>query len=624
MELGGSSGLVNIGGGSEDAHYRYKMPRIMGKIEGRGNGIKTRIVNCSQIAKALHRPPGYICKFFGCELGAQTKISDDEDVYIVNGAHDQKLLADTLDKFVRMFVLCPSCNMPETDLVIDKRGNIYHVCNACGAQHLVDMSHRVTTYMLNNPPDGARSKKSGKSKKERKESKKKKGHEKGSNVHEEAPDADDAPDSGTDGKTKKKKSSKRRDGETEEAYRERRAAEKAARRQERAAQKAGASAPWHANGTEALVAPTDLDALAQEAEAMNAALNQRRRQTYATGQEDSELDESGSGDTSPSSPAAAQPHGFPSDAAQRHAGDRGMRTASHKSGGHLESDRNALRPNGDHHYNDDDDHEDDDDDDDDDGEDPQADGDWTAHDDQTTSQMKLAAARAAALLTNAGVNGNGESPQRAVSKTTSKLDELHLVSSKGTVQRATTDVSVDDEKLDRFEAWLRQGHHSPASIASEARKYFPNDSASAAQAIFCAVVAHAAHPECTPGESPARHAVHAVDALRALSLNHAAQARLLDAFEALAGVGSDEARNLAPSDVQRGAKRSLQSRLNSIPHILKLFYDEDILDEQVIIDWFTRRSPGSSTAAGERARDAAKPLVEWLQQPSEAEDSTEE
>jgi translation initiation factor 5 len=54
--------MQNIGGeNAGDAFYRYKMPRLIGKIEGRGNGIKTNVVNNVDIAKALERPPE--CEF---------------------------------------------------------------------------------------------------------------------------------------------------------------------------------------------------------------------------------------------------------------------------------------------------------------------------------------------------------------------------------------------------------------------------------------------------------------------------------------------------------------------------------------------------------------------------------
>lgn len=152
---------VNIGGG-DDQFNRYKMPPVVGKVEGRGNGIKTRIVNCHEVARALHRPPGYVCKFFGCELGAQTKIDDSASVYIVNGAFQQSVLMDTLKKFIDMFVLCTNCNLPETDLKLKKNGNIIQACNACGTEALCDMTHKLCTYIANNPPDGKKKKSDGK------------------------------------------------------------------------------------------------------------------------------------------------------------------------------------------------------------------------------------------------------------------------------------------------------------------------------------------------------------------------------------------------------------------------------------------------------------------------------
>lgn len=152
---------VNIGGG-DDQFNRYKMPPVMGKVEGRGNGIKTRIVNCFEVARALHRPPGYVCKFFGCELGAQTKIDDNAGVYIVNGAFQQNVLSETLRKFIDMFVLCSNCKLPETDLKLKKNGNITQACNACGSEALCDMTHKLCTYIANNPPDGKKKKSGGK------------------------------------------------------------------------------------------------------------------------------------------------------------------------------------------------------------------------------------------------------------------------------------------------------------------------------------------------------------------------------------------------------------------------------------------------------------------------------
>ena len=67
------------------------MPPIQSKIEGRGNGIKTNVVNMVDVAKALARPASYTTKYFGCELGAQTKFDEKSGLAIVNGAHDARV-----------------------------------------------------------------------------------------------------------------------------------------------------------------------------------------------------------------------------------------------------------------------------------------------------------------------------------------------------------------------------------------------------------------------------------------------------------------------------------------------------------------------------------------------------
>lgn len=127
----------------------------MTKIEGKGNGIKTVIPNMVDIAKALARPPTYPTKYFGCELGAQTTFDEKNERYIVNGAHDASRLRELLTTFIDKFVLCPACKNPETELYITKKEVIYRDCKACGHREDVDMKHKLTTFILRNPPADA-------------------------------------------------------------------------------------------------------------------------------------------------------------------------------------------------------------------------------------------------------------------------------------------------------------------------------------------------------------------------------------------------------------------------------------------------------------------------------------
>jgi len=142
---------INIRRDVKDSFYRYKMPKIVAKIEGKGNGIKTVIPNMSDIAKALSRPPTYPTKYFGFELGAQVKCEEKNDKYIINGQHESKKLQDLLDGFIDKFVLCAHCKNPETDLIINKSG-IIRDCKACGKRSEVDHKHKLTAFIMKHPP----------------------------------------------------------------------------------------------------------------------------------------------------------------------------------------------------------------------------------------------------------------------------------------------------------------------------------------------------------------------------------------------------------------------------------------------------------------------------------------
>ncbi|KAH7313314.1 domain found in IF2B/IF5-domain-containing protein [Stachybotrys elegans] len=158
--------LVNIRRDVSDDFYRYKMERLQTKIEGKGNGIKTVVVNLPSVAQSLARPGAYVIKFFGFELGAQTNMDPKDDRWIINGAHDSAKLQDHLDGFINKFVLCKKCKNPETDVVI-KDSRILLDCKACGQRSDVDLRLKLSSFILKNQP-----KKSKKDKAERKAARK--------------------------------------------------------------------------------------------------------------------------------------------------------------------------------------------------------------------------------------------------------------------------------------------------------------------------------------------------------------------------------------------------------------------------------------------------------------------
>lgn len=157
---------VNVRRDVTDPFYRYKMEKLQSKIEGKGNGIKTVVVNLNTVAQSLARPPEYVIKYFGFELGAQANAKPTDDRWIINGAHDAPKLQDYLDGFIDKFVLCKKCKNPETEVIL-KDNRIVLDCKACGQRSDVDPRLKLSTFILRKTPTkgGKKDKKSRRDKK---------------------------------------------------------------------------------------------------------------------------------------------------------------------------------------------------------------------------------------------------------------------------------------------------------------------------------------------------------------------------------------------------------------------------------------------------------------------------
>jgi len=145
----------NIGGTDKDAFYRYKRPELKTKVEKPGtNGVKTVIENIGAIAKALKVPPEYPTRFLGYELCTQATFEDSTDrtCTIVKGKHTEKELDKALDEFIKKFVLCPTCKLPETRISV-KKGQVRIKCASCGHAGPLTTGHRLENYIAKNPPN---------------------------------------------------------------------------------------------------------------------------------------------------------------------------------------------------------------------------------------------------------------------------------------------------------------------------------------------------------------------------------------------------------------------------------------------------------------------------------------
>jgi len=136
--------LANVPRKVIDPNYRYQMPFLKVKVEGKGKMVKTIVENIDEVAKSLERNTEYIMKFFAFDLGVQYSFKNGK--HTLGSARSAEELQKILDIFIDKFLLCDSCSNPETVFQISKN-QLTLSCKACGSRTFVNYSHRITDFI---------------------------------------------------------------------------------------------------------------------------------------------------------------------------------------------------------------------------------------------------------------------------------------------------------------------------------------------------------------------------------------------------------------------------------------------------------------------------------------------
>merc|ERR1712080_794361 len=147
--------MLNIDQENEDNYYRYKMPPIQIKVEGKAGNPFTIIENLSDISNSLKRSTTIILKFFSSELGtkaitekqASEKNTKDFNRFKLVGRFNREDLQDKLYSFINNYVLCERCRNPETFFNKQKKV-LNRVCFACG--HKTNTKGKLSQSIIKN------------------------------------------------------------------------------------------------------------------------------------------------------------------------------------------------------------------------------------------------------------------------------------------------------------------------------------------------------------------------------------------------------------------------------------------------------------------------------------------
>lgn len=107
---------------------KYETPETESSVIG----SKTVIYNFKDVAAKLNRDPNHLLKFLVRELATSGTL--EEQRASLQGRFSKEALDQLVVKYIKGYVLCSSCNKPDTKLLREDRLT-FIVCEVCGAKN---------------------------------------------------------------------------------------------------------------------------------------------------------------------------------------------------------------------------------------------------------------------------------------------------------------------------------------------------------------------------------------------------------------------------------------------------------------------------------------------------------
>ncbi|ARF10246.1 translation initiation factor 2 subunit beta [Hokovirus HKV1] len=109
---------------NDDPFYRYKREKIILKSES----YRTVLVNLNNISNAIERNSETLATFIKYKLNIN--IVEKQNVWYTSSKITVDDIENAIEEFINYFVLCPTCKIPETNLITKKK-DIELSCRAC-------------------------------------------------------------------------------------------------------------------------------------------------------------------------------------------------------------------------------------------------------------------------------------------------------------------------------------------------------------------------------------------------------------------------------------------------------------------------------------------------------------
>ena len=129
-----------------DPEYRYKIENPIISVSGKKGNKTTLFENSEYYSEKLGVPSLYFGKYISNKISCPHSIDKEKKCISWKGEYTRNQIETYLKDFNKIYILCPVCDYPETDLYLNEQKLIGKLCRSCGNSNLVETKYMDKTY----------------------------------------------------------------------------------------------------------------------------------------------------------------------------------------------------------------------------------------------------------------------------------------------------------------------------------------------------------------------------------------------------------------------------------------------------------------------------------------------
>jgi translation initiation factor 5 len=129
-----------------DPQYRYKIANPIIITTGKKGNRTTWFENSEYYSEKLGVSSIFFGKFIGNKISCPSNFDKEKNCISWKGEYNNDLIQSHLKEFIKIYILCPKCDYPETNLYLDEKKYIGTLCRSCGESRLILSKYMDKTY----------------------------------------------------------------------------------------------------------------------------------------------------------------------------------------------------------------------------------------------------------------------------------------------------------------------------------------------------------------------------------------------------------------------------------------------------------------------------------------------